>query len=565
MPALPEAFGGGRRKYLLRLILNGAGQAGAAATIAIASERLFHTALQSPASATHLAPLIAEPAALMAAAIGGLGWLRRRERIDAEHLGQDYVSEVRVRAFDVVCRLSLRAHGRLRKGVVMLRFVNDLTALRQWISLGVARLLVAGLLTAGGFVGLMALSPLVGVVVAGVVASGAGVALAMSRRLDQALRDARRRRGRLAAALGERLQRIATANAFARRGAERRKVRKLSRRLAGAMVARAGAVGAMRAIAHITIGLAGVAALVAGAAGRASGLAEPGDVVAAMSVIAIINGPLADLGRVYEYWRGARIARSKFETLFTAGPLILQPDQIQEFDARTPAVEFRCVSVRHGVENLSAHIEFGQRIFLSGPNGSGKSTVLFLVSRLIDADAGEVLIGGERITRVGLGELRRAVSIVSPEIGLFRGSISDNIVYGSNERPKNFDEVCGLCGIDRSESSAPLHVDRVIDENGANLSFGERARVGLARALCGDPKILLLDEAEAHLDTASRALLRQVIEQFSGTVIAVTHDPALLDLADEIWRMRNGRLIRVEAGALRRAASAPSRFVAPAS
>lgn len=563
MRASPEAFGGGRRKYLLRLVLNGVAQAGAAVMAAAASQRLFSASLADAAAPALPGQTIAAPALAFVAAIAALGWLRRRERINAERLGQDYVGEIRIAAFDHLCRLSLRAHGKLRKGALMLRFVGDLTALRQWVSLGVARLMVAGPMLAGCLIGLILLSPLVGAAVAAVAVAGGLVILALGWRLDRVIRNARRRRGRLAAALGERLARIATTNAFARRGAERRAMKKLTRRLAGAMIARAGAIGAMRATAQISIGLATAAALVAGALGRARGLAEPGDIVAAMSMVAIMAGSLADLGRVYEYWRGARIAEAKLARLFETGPLILQPEHPRAIGLANPAIEFHAVSVDQAIENLTARIEPGERVFITGPNGSGKSTILHLVSRLIDADAGKVTIGGEDIAALGLGSLRRAVSMVSPEIGLFRGTVADNILYGSDERPANFDAVCALCSIDRDDPAAALHLDREIDEDGANLSLGERARLALARALAGAPKILLLDEADAHLDTLSRDILKRAIEEFDGAVIAVTHDPQLLLLADRIWRVHDGRLIRIDVAAPRDKEGRP--LLAPAS
>lgn len=546
MRASPEAFGGGRRKYLLRLVLNGAAQAGAAVMAAAASQRLFSASLAEAAAPAQLGQTIAAPALAFIAAVVVLGWLRRRERIDAERLGQDYIGDIRIAAFDHLCRLSLRAHRKLRKGALMLRFVGDLTALRQWTSLGVARLIVAGPMLAGCLIGLIFLSPLVGAAVAAVAVAGGLVIASLGWRLDQVIRDARRRRGRLAAALGERLSRIATTNAFARRGAERRVMKKLTRRLAAAMIARAGAIGAMRAAAQTTIGLATAAALIVGAFGRARGLADPGDIVAAMSMVAIMTGSLADLGRVYEYWRGARVAESKLARLFETGPLILQPENPRTVDLQNPVIEFDAVSVDQSIETLTARIEPGERIFITGPNGSGKSTILHLVSRLIDPDAGKVTIGGDDIAALGLGDLRRAVSIVSPEIGLFRGSVADNILYGSDAPPANFDAVCALCDIDRDDPAAPLHLDRLVDEDGANLSLGERARLALARALAGTPKILLLDEADAHLDAHSRDILKRAIEEFDGAVIAVTHDPHLLQLADRIWRINGGRLIRVD-------------------
>jgi len=193
-------------------------------------------------------------------------------------------------------------------------------------------------------------------------------------------------------------------------------------------------------------------------------------------------------------------------------------------------------------------VEPGQVVAIVGPNGAGKSTLLSLIARLTDPDSGCVRVDGQDIARAKLSGVRGAIGVVGPDLALLRGSVRKNLLY---RKPKadqtEIDGVCKLCGVDEILDSLTDGVDTRLTEGGANLSLGQRQRIALARALVGQPRILLLDEADANLDPKAARALDRVLAAYKGTVLLITHRPDRLASADVIWHLEDGRL--VEAGA----------------
>src|SRR5512139_886301 len=193
---LPELTGGSRRWRLAALVGIGAAQAVATLTTAQATSRLYHTALapQGSGSALLTAALIA-PAMLLVASVVIQALLQRSGRVQAEALGQDFVNETRQRTYARLAQLSARARCTTRQGALMLRLTGDLTALRQWVSQGIARLLVRGTLLLCCLAGLAVLAPALGLA-ALLVAIAFGMAvLVRMRAVDSSLESARRLRG----------------------------------------------------------------------------------------------------------------------------------------------------------------------------------------------------------------------------------------------------------------------------------------------------------------------------------------------------------------------------------
>jgi len=165
---LPATLQGARRRRFAALVAIGAGQAGAAVATVLLVRRVFDDVVGGTGGAAAWLVVALVAAAALSA------WLRYAERVAAERLGQNYVNEVRLTLFDRLSSLAPRSLQRHSQGGVLLRFVGDLTALRQWVSLGLARLLVAAIGTGGALLALMVLNPLLGVTVAGVLAVGWG-------------------------------------------------------------------------------------------------------------------------------------------------------------------------------------------------------------------------------------------------------------------------------------------------------------------------------------------------------------------------------------------------------
>ncbi len=541
--SLPGILEGGSSRLWARLVGNGLAQALAAVATTLLVRHTFDGWLN-----THR-----QPADLPALGWVGTGlvmivvlraWLRARERADAERLGQEYVYQVRLAVFDRLGALAPRVLQRRRRGSLMLRFVGDLSALRQWVSLGLARLTVAGMTAGIALVALGWMNRILALAAGLILAGGAVAALALAKPLRAAVRESRRRQSALAANVNEKIAAMAAVQLCNQGQRERRHIARQGRRLRDAMVERARIGGWLRAITEATSGLAVATVVLLGALEVASGTTTPGTVVGAMTIVGLLLPALRDLGRVHEYWHGFQVASERIERFLELPNLVNERPNAPDLTVERGQLELRQVSVTGVFEDLNVVAPAGGVIAIVGPNGAGKSTLLALAARLLDPDQGEVRLDGRDFARHSLASVRRAVGMVSAELPLLKGSIARNLRYRWPEAPlEEVERVCALCGVDELLAELPEGAQTRLLEDGKNLSPGQRQRIALARALLGDPALLLLDEVEANLDTRAEAVVDRVLARHCGTVLMVTHRRDRLFRADEIWHVADGRLV----------------------
>lgn len=544
VPRPPRVVAGRRRAMLGLLVLNGLGQAAAAAATALLVEAAFDRLVGggSSGSASALLPYVAA----LAGAAALVGWLRSRERVDAERLGQSYIHALRLTLFERLSSLAPRALEQRSQGGVVLRFVGDLNAVKQWVSLGLSRLIVAGTFVVGALAALAVINAALAAAVGTVLALAFVAALTLARPLRERSRKARRERSRIAANVNEKVAAIGVVQVFGQADREKRRIKRQSRRLRSAMVDRARVIGRMRGLTEMAGAMASAGVLLVGAIEVGAGRASPGTVVAAMALVGLLVAPLRDLGRVQEYWHNSRVSLEKIES-FLATPARLRDDP--EAPALSPGpgrLEFRDVRLAGSLEGVSAVAEPGSVVALVGANGAGKSSLLAVAARLIDPDDGEVLLDDQDLTGRNLESVRRAVSMVGPDLPLLRGTVERNLRYrcpGAQE--EEIMRVWSLCGLHEIVGDLPDGLDTRVRDGGKNLSAGQRQRIAIGRALLGDPPILLLDEADANLDSGARAVVDRIIREQGrrSTVIVVSHRPEILEWADAIWRMDAGRLV----------------------
>jgi ATP-binding cassette, subfamily B, bacterial len=544
--SLPRLFTGRRRWLLALLVGNGLGQAASAAATVLLVEATFDRVLAGGArgSVGALLPY----AAGLAIAAAAVGYLRARERADAERLGQSYVHELRTAMYARLAGLAPRALQRRSQGSVMLRFVGDLRAVGQWVSLGLSRLLVGGVFAVGSLAVLAVVAPPFALAVGIVLAVGLAAALSSGRSMRDRARQARRHRARLAANLGDKVGAIGVVQLSGRMGKERRKLHRQSGDLSTAMIARAQLVGRLRGITEVTAGLAAVAVLMTGAWAIGSGRASAGTVVAAMSIVGLMTSPLRDLGRVHELWHNSRVSLEKVQSFMDTPNLIRTAPNAVELEPGPGELRFDNVHVDGSLHGVSALAEPRSLVAVVGPNGAGKSTLLALVARLLDPDHGTVRLDGQDLRRVTPASVRRAVSMAGPDYPLMRGSVGKNLRYRAPDAPEeDLAEIHRYCDLDALIAELPDGLDTRVVEGGRNLSAGQRQRIALARALLRDPAVLLLDEADANLDEGARRLIERIMEDRRGrrTTLVVTHRSELLEGADAIWRLEGGRLAEV--------------------
>jgi len=331
---------------------------------------------------------------------------------------------------------------------------------------------------------------------------------------------------------------------FDRSDKEIGRVRKDSHRLRMSLVDRAGKIGLIRGINHGMTAAMTTAVLMIGILRVNSGHTTPGTVAAAIAVMGFLIPALRNLGRIYEYYQDAAVARQKLSGFLNVRTSIRQGDDLPDLEPGPGELSFEGVTMPDVVDKLSVVIAAGQKIALVGPNGAGKSTLLALAARMIDPQEGRVLIDGQDIAGRRLASVRQAVGMVSPDLPLLAGTLELNLRYRCPDCPR--EEVARIthrCGIDDLIDSLPDGSQTRIHERGRNLSAGQRQRVALARALLGAPRILLLDEVDSHLDADARRRLMDVIKAYPGTVVWATHLDAPFYGVDAVWRIEDGKVV----------------------
>ncbi|MFE0255078.1 ATP-binding cassette domain-containing protein [Streptomyces sp. NPDC059010] len=573
---MPHTLGGVRRRLMLLLVLAGFGQAVCVVAFALlvhgAAYRVTHggqTASGHDRSAiyTHVAGYAPTTLAvgLITSACATVLLKAAGEPL-AERLAQSYVHSVRMRLFDHVAASEAGGPYRRTVGVTVLRFTGDASALRLWISKGVAPILVDGVFVACALVILTVTAPGIGALSVALVLLAAAAVTLFGRRLRERVRDTRRHNGRLAAFVNERVTHTAVMQSLGRVGEERRVMRRRSRDYGRAMVRQARLTGAMSATAEacgigillivVTVGL------VAGTTWEA--------LASLLTVAGFLGAPLSSLVRVQEHWQQSRVARGRITEILAAPARLGRPRRAEPLANGPGRLELAGLRVDGVLKEMSAVALPGQRIVLQGPPGAGKSLLLRLIARLQEPDGGAVLLDGQDLARHDPESVRRAIRLTSPELPLLRGSVGHNLrlgeppgavsgaakgaakgaAVGAGEGGHGSGDVNGDanrdvngCG-DHVEALAELlpHGLRTrLGEGGHGLSMAVRYQVAMVRALRSAPRVLLLDEA--RLDEALGSdLAERLFERYPGTVIYVTDDPALAARADALWHIEGGRL-----------------------
>lgn len=188
-----------------------------------------------------------------------------------------------------------------------------------------------------------------------------------------------------------------------------------------------------------------------------------------------------------------------------------------------------------------------QTLALVGESGSGKSTVISLLERFYDPEAGQVLIDNVEIRSLQLGWLRSKIGLVSQEPVLFDGSIRMNITYGKAATDEEVRAAAAAANAHKFVADLPQGYETRVGERGIQLSGGQKQRVAIARAIVKDPRILLLDEATSALDAESEQVVQEALDRIrvSRTTVVVAHRLSTVRHADQIAVMRNGAIVEL--------------------
>ncbi len=261
--------------------------------------------------------------------------------------------------------------------------------------------------------------------------------------------------------------------------------------------------------------------------------------------------PLRRLGALFPTWQNIKVAMERIHSLFAVTPTIQTPGTpvTPPLDMATGDIEFRGVNFNFNnlmvVKELNFTARFGKLTALVGPSGAGKTTIFNLLTRILDPQSGQILIGGTDTQTLDLADLRSLIAVVAQDAGIFDESIRHNIMLGNPSASQaELEAAIDAAHVRPFMETLPGGLDAPCGPRGANLSGGQRQRIAIARALLRDAPILLLDEPTAALDSRSEALVQAAIDalETDRTIIVIAHRLSTVRNADNILVLDDGRI-----------------------
>ena len=468
-------------------------------------------------------------------------------------LGERFIFELRVRIYDHVQRLSLSFFERTSTGELMSRVTNDVNALEQFVTHGVALTTVALLRLLGASAVLLLLDwrlALVVLIPLPIMAVGLRY---FNRRVRPVYRRVRDRLGDINARLQDSLAGIRVIQAFGQEEAEAAHFRDTSERYYRERVDGVRAWATFFPALHFVGTLGGVLALGFGARMVVEGRLSLGTLVAFLSYVISFYDPLQRLTEVDNVFQQAIASGERIFEMLDEAPEIQDAPGAVALDEIEGDVLFDDVHFRYGegdevLHDVKFRIAPGEVVALVGPSGAGKTSIANLVCRFYDPIHGRILVDGRDLRRVQIRSLRKHVAVVLQDTFLFNTTVRENLRYG---KPDASDEemVAAAKAAYAHEfiKQLPQGYDTEIGERGVKLSGGQKQRLSLARAILADPRILILDEATSSVDAEAEYLIQQALEEVmkGRTSLVIAHRLSTIRNADKIIALEEGRILEV--------------------
>jgi ABC-type multidrug transport system fused ATPase/permease subunit len=304
----------------------------------------------------------------------------------------------------------------------------------------------------------------------------------------------------------------------------------------------------------MTAGLVGIASVVwLGGHAMIDGRLSGGELTSFFLYTFLVAGAVGDLSGLWASLQRAAGATDRLFAVIDSVPEIRDPDEPKPLPAGGGAIHFERASFAYPsrraqpvLTEVDLEIKPGEVVALVGPSGAGKSTILSLLYRFYDVDAGRVLFEGVDVRELALADLRRALAIVAQEPVLWSGSIRDNIAYGrADASTEEIEQAARDANAHDFITGFPDGYATVIGERGTKLSGGQKQRIALARALVANPRVLILDEATSNLDAESEAAVQSALSRVRAgrTTLVVAHRLSTVRDADRIIVIDGARIV----------------------
>lgn len=462
--------------------------------------------------------------------------------------GWGVVADVRKHIFEHLQRLSLRFYEDKQTGQLMSRVVNDTDMFEQLISHAVPDVFVNVLMLIGVSIVLFLINwqlTLLSIIPIPLVVASLKI---FAKRVRPAFRERQKELGDLNAVLNDSISGIREIKAFTREGEALKKVSHGIDRYRSSLLNALKLMATFQPFVDFTSSLGTLIIIYFGGRLAFQGVLSVADLVAFFLYLDLFYQPVRGLSGAWESIQNALAGADRVGDLLEEEPeLQVYPGAEALITRAQGEIGYRQVSFGYQVdtpvlEEINLNIPAQSVVALVGPTGVGKSTLVSLIPRFYDVNAGQILLDGIDIRQITLESLRRQISIVLQDVFLFHGNVRENILFG---RPGATEaeviEAAKVANAHDFIQQLPEGYETLIGERGVKLSGGQKQRLSIARAVLKDAPILILDEATSSVDTETELLIQEALER-------LMHGRTTLIIAHRLSTVRNANLIVVLEG-----------------
>jgi ABC-type multidrug transport system fused ATPase/permease subunit len=466
-------------------------------------------------------------------------------------VGQKVLATLRSQLFHHLQRLPIGYHDKHIVGVTVSRVINDVGVINDLLSQGLVTLVGDTLLLVGIIVVMVGMSPQLALLSFTVLPLMAIATVVFARFAQGAFRKTRAQIAAVVGNLAEDIAGMRVIQAFAQEGASQERFTEVNQANRDANIEAMTLSFVFLPTVDFLSMLATAVVLWFGGLAVASGELTLGVVVAFLAYVSRFFSPIQELSQLYTTMQSAMAGGERVLEMLDTQPSVADP-----VDGRTmplivgrielEKVEFAYKENEPVLRGIDLVVAPGQTLALVGPTGAGKSSIANLIARFYDVTGGRVTIDDIDVRDVTQASLHKQMGLVPQDPFLFSGTVRDNIRFGiPDASPEQVEAAARSANAHDFILALPDGYETMILEGGSNLSIGQRQLICIARAVLADPRILILDEATASVDTVTEALIQDALDRLlhERTSVVIAHRLSTIRNADIICVLDKGRIV----------------------
>ena len=468
-------------------------------------------------------------------------------------VAQNVVYSLRQKTEEKLNRIPLSYYDSHAKGDILSRVVNDIDLISTTLQDGMTQALTSVITIIGVFVMMMVMSPLVTIVALCTLPVSIALTAVVAKRSQRFFLAQQTALGVLDAHIEETYGGHTEVKAFAREEGAIEDFERINDEYFGHAWRAQFVSGLIRPLMIFVGNLAYIAIVCIGGWQAVIGALTVGEVQAFTQYMRNFTRPISQLAGIINTFQATIAGAERVFEILDQPEMSDESALLPDTTPRRGHVQFEHVRFGYDPENpvihdLSIDVQPGQMVAIVGPTGAGKTTLVNLLMRFYEIDAGAILLDGHDIRTIKRDELRSHMGMVLQDTWLFNGTIRANIAYGvDNASDEAIERAARAAHVDHFIHTLPEGYDTVINEEASNISAGQRQLITIARALLADPEILILDEATSSIDTRTERLVQRAMNELTSTrtSFVIAHRLSTIRDADLILVLRDGDIVEM--------------------